>query len=84
MEKGRLNITLDRDLIDYAEIVAKENRTTVSELINQFILNLKRTRENNPTEFILSDPIFKESLLNTISKLRSGKIKWHNYEEIFS
>lgn len=84
MEKGNLNLTLDRDLIDYAEIVAKENRTTVSELINQFILNLKRARENNPTEFILSDPVFKESLLNTISKLRSGKINWRNYEEIFS
>jgi hypothetical protein len=83
MEKGNLNLTLDRDLIDYAEIVAKENRTTVSELINQFILNLKRVRENNPTEFILSDPVFKESLLNTISKLRSGKINWRNYEEIF-
>ena len=84
MEKGNLNLTLDRDLIDYAEIVAKENRTTVSELINQFILNLKRARENNPTEFILSDPVFKESLLNTISKLKSGEINWRNYEEIFS
>ena len=84
MEKGNLNLKLDRDLIDYAEIVAKENRTTVSELINQFILNLKRARENNPTEFILSDPVFKESLLNTISKLKSGEINWRNYEEIFS
>jgi len=84
MEKGNLSVTLDRDLIDYAEIVAKENRTTVSELINQFILNLKRARENNPTEIILSDPVFKESLLNTISEMRSGKIKWHTYEEIFS
>lgn len=84
MEKGKLNITLDRDLIDYAKIVARENRTTVSELINQFILNLKRSRENEPTEIITSDPVFQESLLNTISKLRSGKIKWHTYEEIFS
>jgi len=83
MEKGKLNITLDRDLIDYAKIVARENRTTVSELINQFILNLKRSRENDPTEIITSDPVFQESLLNTISKLRSGKIKWHTYEEIF-
>ena len=83
MEKGNLNVTLDRDLIDYAKIVAKENRTTVSELISQFILNLKRTRENNPTEIILSDPVFKESPLNTISKLRSGEIEWHTYEEIF-
>lgn len=83
MDKGKLNITLDRDLIDYAKIVAKENRTTVSELMNQFILNLKRTRENDPTEIIISNPIFRESLLSTVSKLKSGKIKWHNYKEIF-
>ena len=61
MEKGKLNITLDKDLIDYAKIVAKENRTTVSELISQFILNLKRTRENDPTEIIISDPVFKKT-----------------------
>ena len=84
MQKGKLNITLDKDLIDYAKIVAQENRTTVSELINQFILNLKRTREKEPTEIIFSDPDFKESLLDSISKLRTGKVKWHSYEEIFS
>jgi hypothetical protein len=84
MEKGKLNITLDKDLIDYAKIVAKENRTTVSELVCQFILNLKRTRENNPTEIILSDPAFRESTLDTIAKLKTGDVKWHTYEEIFS
>lgn len=84
MEKGKLNITLDRDLIDYAKIVAKENRTTVSELVSQFILNLKRSRENDPTEIIFSDPAFKESILTTITNLKTGNVKWHNYEEIFS
>lgn len=83
MNKGKLNITLDCDLIDYAKIYAQANRTTVSELICQFILNLKRAKEHNPTEIIISDPAFKASVLDSISKIRSGKMKWHNYNEIF-
>ncbi len=83
MNKGKLNITLDYDLIDYAKIFAQENRTTVSEIISQFLLNLKRTREKDPTEIIISDPSFKNSLLDTISKIRSGKMKWHKYNEVF-
>ena len=83
MNKGKLNITLDHDLIDYAKIYAQENRTTISEIISQFLLNLKRTREKDPTEIIISDPAFKESLLNTISKIRNGKMKWYNYDEVF-
>ncbi len=33
--------------------------------------------------YLLADPDFHESLLNTISKVRSGAIKWHTYEEVF-
>jgi len=83
MNKGKLNISLDCDLIDYAKIYAQENRTTVSELICQFILNLKRTKEKNLIEIIIADPDFKESLLDSISKIRSGKMKWHSYDEVF-
>ncbi|MBU0699790.1 hypothetical protein KKE26_00600 [bacterium] len=83
MNKGKLNITLDYDLIDYAKIYATENRTTVSEIINQFILNLKHVKENNPTDIIIAAPSFQESLLSTISKIRSGKMKWCSYDEVF-
>ncbi len=83
MRKGKLNITLDKDLVDYAKIYAEEQRTSVSEMFTQFVLNLKRARENDPTEIIISDPVFNESLLNTISKIRSGKMKWHKYDEVF-
>ena len=81
--KGKLNLTLDFDLIDYVKIYAQENRTTVSEIICQFILNLKRTKEREPTDIIISDPVFQESVLDTISKMRSGKMKWHSYDEVF-
>jgi len=83
MTKGKINITLDKDLIEYAKIYAEEQRTSVSEIFTQFILNLKRTKENDPIEVILSDPDFKESLLETIERIRSGKIKWYDYKEVF-
>jgi len=83
MRKNKINITLDKDLIEYAKIYAKSERTTVSEIITQFILNLKRSKDGDSTEIILTDPDFRDSLLETISKIRSGKIKWHKYEEIF-
>lgn len=83
MAKGKINITLDKDLIEYAKIYAEEQRTSVSEIFTQFILNLKRTKENDPIEVILSDPDFKESLLDTIERIRSGKIKWYDYKEVF-
>lgn len=83
MQKAKLNLTLDKDLIDYAKSYADEQRTSVSEVISQFILNLKRTKENDPTEVILSDPDFSESLLETISRIKAGEVKWHGYDEVF-
>ncbi len=83
MNKGKVNITLDRDLIEYIKRYTEEQRTTISEVFTQFVLNLKRTKEKDPTEIIISDPDFRESLINTISRIRSGKMKWHTYDEVF-
>ena len=83
MQKAKLNLTLDKDLIDYAKSYADEQRTSVSEVISQFILNLKRTKENDPTDVILSDPDFSESLFETISRIKSGEVEWHRYDEVF-
>lgn len=83
MQKGKVNITMDRDLIEYAKTHAEEQRTTVSEVFTQFILNMKRVKEGDPTEIIMADPGFRDSLLETISRVRTGDIKWHRYEEVF-
>ena len=83
MNKGKLNLTLDYDLIDYAKLFATENRTTVSDIITQFLLNLKRVKEKSPTEQIIADSSFHESIMQTIQKLRTGNIKWHSYNEVF-
>lgn len=83
MRKAKMNITLDKDLIEFAKLYAEEQRTTVSEILGQFILNLKRMKEKESTETILSDPDFMNSLLDTLSDIRSGKMKWHTYDEVF-
>ena len=83
MRKGKINVTLDKDLIGYAKLYAEEQRTSVSEIFTQFILNLKRMKENDPTEIILADTDFRKSLLQTIAKIKSGKVKWSTYKEVF-
>ncbi|MBM3706701.1 MAG: hypothetical protein FJW66_09285 [Actinobacteria bacterium] len=83
MAKNKLNITLDEDLIEFSKSYASEQRTTVSELVSQFLLNLKRTKSEDPTEIIISDPQFNDSLLDTISRIRQGKEKWLTYDEVF-
>ena len=83
MAKTKFNITLDKDLIEFSKLYATEQRTTVSELISQFLLNLKRTKSQDPTETIISDPEFNDSLMETISRIRNGKEKWLTYDEVF-
>ena len=83
MLKSKINITMDKDLIDYIKIFAEEQRTTVSNVFTQFILNLKRTEDKNPTKVILDNPDFTESLLQTIGDIKAGRMKWSKYNEVF-
>lgn len=83
MQKARINLTLDSDLIDFIKEYAETQRTTVSEVFTQFALKLKRAKENDPTETILADPDFSDSLLETIERIKSGKVRWHSYDEVF-
>ena len=83
MAKARLNISMDQDLIEFVKIYAEENRTTVADVLTQFLMNLKRQKTGDPTELILSDKDFSESMLFTIEKLRTGKAKWYSYKDVF-
>jgi hypothetical protein len=83
MPKKKINITLDQDLIEYAKIYAATQRTTVSEIFTQFILNLKRLNEDDPMKIFLDDPGFRESLMVTMDKIQSGATKWSTYDEVF-
>jgi hypothetical protein len=44
---------------------------------------IESAKEHEPNEIIMSDPDFKESLLQTISRIRSGDVKWYAYQEVF-
>ncbi len=83
MPKSKINITLDQDLVEYIKSYAEEQRTSVSEVFTQFVLNLKRAKTGDPTEIILADPDFRDSLMETSSRIRTGKAKWRKYKEVF-
>ena len=83
MSKTRLNISLDQDLADFAKIFATENRTSVAEIITQYLLALKRRAEGENTEKILAHPAFEKAMQHVQRKLRNGTAEWHSYEEVF-
>jgi len=81
MRKVRVNITLDDDLARFLKGFSLSQRISMSELINQWALNLKRSQENQDMHTILSCPEFYQSLSETLEKSRSGKTKWYSREE---
>ncbi len=83
MPKTRLNVSLDQDLANFIKQYARENRTTASEVINQFILGLKRKAQGDVMEIIFSDPDFYLALNDVQSRLRDGSAKWHTLDEVF-
>jgi len=83
MSKTRLNISIDHDLADFIKIYARENRTTASEVITQFILGLKRRNHRDTTKAVLSDPDFYQALQEVRARIQDGSARWHTFEEVF-
>ena len=83
MPKTRFNISLDQDLVDFVKVYVKENRTTVAEVVTQFLLALKRQAQGDSMEIILSNPDFHKALIDVQSRLRDGTARWHTFEEVF-
>ena len=83
MPKARLNISLDQDLVDFVKVYVRENRTTVADVVTQFVLALKRQAQGDSMEIILSNPDFHKALLEVQSRLSNGTAKWYNFEEVF-
>jgi len=84
MSKTRLNISLDDDLANFVKVYAQENRTTVANVITQFLLALKRRAQGDSMEIILFNPEFHQALIDIQSRLRDGTSKWHTFEEVFA
>jgi len=83
MRKVRVNIAIDEDLSQFLRGFSLSQRLSMSELINQWALSLKRAQENQGMNVVLSTPEFYKSLLITLEKARSGNLKWHRREEVF-
>jgi len=84
MAKNRLNISLDQDLVDFAKLFAAENRTTVAEVITQYLLALKRKAQGETTARILAHPAFHEAMEEVQARLRDGRAEWHTFDETFA
>ncbi|MEA2109928.1 MAG: DUF6364 family protein [Pseudomonadota bacterium] len=83
MSKTRLNVSLDRDLAEFAKIFAAENRTSVADMITQYLLSLKRRADGQQMEKVLSHPAFQQAMEDAQNKLRTGTAQWHSYDEVF-
>ena len=83
MEKARINLALDRDLLDFLKDYALLQRTTVSEVITQFALGLQRSKTDDPTALLLSDPAFAASLESAVRNIQAGTVKWKSCSEVF-
>ena len=83
MLKTRLNISTDKDLADFIKIYAAENRTTIANIVTQYILSIKRRVEGEKTDEILSNPVFNESMIEAQAKLQNGESTYHSYDNVF-
>ena len=83
MPKTRLNLSLDPDLVDFVKVFAEENRTTVADVITQYLLALKRRSQGDPNEIILANPDFYQALVEVQRKLRDGTARWAEFDEVF-
>jgi len=82
MPKTRLNISLDQDLADFAKVFAAENRTSVADMVTQYLLALKRRVEGENIEKILAHPAFQQAMEEVQAKLRAGTARWDSYDEV--
>ncbi len=83
MSKTRINISLDQDLADFVKIFAQENRTSVADIVTQYLLALRRRIDGQDSERILSHPAFQEAMESSRTRLQDGSTKWYSYDDVF-
>lgn len=83
MPKARINVSLDQDLADFIKVYVKENRLSVSDLVTQFFLAIKRRAIGENTENLMADPAFRDAMDDMRRKLQDGTAQWHKFEDVF-
>ncbi len=84
MLREKRNAAAKRDSIGLTEKHTENQRSPVLKFFLQFILKLRRAFQKDPTDIIFSNPDFEESLLRTVSRVKSGNVKWHSYKDTFN
>jgi hypothetical protein len=82
--KTRINVSIDQDLSDFVKAFAAENRTTVADIITQYLLSLRRQVDGDSSQQILSHPAFHRAMSETLTRLRNGSAEWFTFEEVFT
>jgi hypothetical protein len=52
MKKEKVSFTIDRDLYLWFKLHVKDERTSMSALVNKYIMDLKNNRENRPKNLL--------------------------------
>ena len=52
MKKEKVSFTIDRDLYLWFKLHVKDERTSMSALVNKYIMDLKNSRENRPKNLL--------------------------------
>ena len=84
MPKTRLNLSLDQDLVEFVKVFAAENRTSVANVVTQYLLSLKRRADGEATEMILAHPDFQKAMAEAQERLRGGTAEWHTFDEVLT
>ncbi|MEZ4526476.1 MAG: hypothetical protein R2941_11205 [Desulfobacterales bacterium] len=83
MQKMNINISLDKDLANFAEMFAAENSTSVAEMFTQYLLALKHHADEKINGEMLSNPVFQKAMADVLKRLQDGTAVWHTYDEVF-
>ena len=83
MPKTRINVSLDQDLAEFAKVFASENRTSVADMVTQYLLVLKRRVEGEYVENMFAHPAFQQAMEEAQTRLRTGTAQWHSHDEVF-
>ena len=82
--KTRLNLSIDTDLVEFAREHASRNRVTLTDLVTQHFLRLKRREDAKITEKALGDPVFRAEIEETRQRIKDGTVEWVERDQLWA
>lgn len=84
MPKAKISLCLDPDLAAFVKDFAAQRHATVTDVITQYPLALKRNAEGESGGTILADPDLRRAMEEARARLQDGTATWSSYDEVFS